>query len=78
MSPVEYINLVRIRMACEYLKTTDDPVADIAHKCGFSVLSTFNRNFKEIMGVPPHVWRKRPENYEQQLLKFAVHLEEGW
>ncbi len=78
MSPVEYINLVRIRMACEYLKNTDDPVADIAHKCGFSVLSTFNRNFKEIMGVPPHVWRKRPENYEQQLLKFAVHLEEGW
>ena len=78
MSPLEYINLVRIRTACEYLKTTDEPVADIAHKCGFSVLSTFNRNFKQIMGVSPNEWRKRPENYEQQILKFAIHSEEGW
>lgn len=78
MSPLEYINLVRIRMACKFLKTTDDSVADIAHKCGFSVLSTFNRNFKEILEVSPNEWRKRPENYEQQLLKFEIHSEEGW
>ncbi len=78
MSPLEYINLARIRVACEYLKATDDPVADIAHKCGFPVLSTFNRNFKQILGVSPHEWRKRPENYEQQILKFEIHSEEGW
>lgn len=78
MSPLEYINLVRIQTACEYLKKTDSPIADIAHKCGFSTLSTFNRNFKQTMGVSPHEWRKRPENYEQQLLKFEIHSEEGW
>lgn len=78
MSPLEYINLVRVRNACEYLKKTDDPVADIAHKCGFSTISTFNRNFKQIMGTAPCEWRKRPENYEQQLLKFEIHSEEGW
>lgn len=78
MSPLEYVNQVRIRMACEYLRTTDEPVADIAHKCGFPVLSTFNRNFREILGVSPIEWRKRHENYEQQILKFEVHTEKGW
>ncbi|MGN1166906.1 MAG: AraC family transcriptional regulator [Lachnospiraceae bacterium] len=78
MSPLEYVNLVRIRSACECLKKTDEPIADIAHKCGFPILSTFNRNFKQIMGVAPHEWRKRPENYEQQLFKFEIHSHEGW
>ena len=78
MSPLEYINLVRIRAACEYLKKTDEPVAMIAAKCGFSVGSTFNRNFRHVMGVTPAEWRKRPENYEQQILKFQIHSEEGW
>lgn len=78
MSPLEYINLVRIQTACEYLKKTDSPISDIAHKCGFSTLSTFNRNFKQAVGMTPHEWRKRPENYEQQLLKFEIHSEEGW
>lgn len=78
MSPLEYINLVRIQAACEYLKKTDEPVAMIAAKCGFSVSSTFNRNFRHVMGVTPAEWRKRPENYEQQILKFQIHSEEGW
>lgn len=78
MSPLEYINLVRVRMACEYLKTTDEQVADIAHKCGFPTLSTFNRNFRKIQGASPNEWRKNPENYEHKLLQFDVHFEEGW
>ena len=78
MSPLEYINHVRIRMACEHLKRTDEPIAEIAVKCGFSTNSTFNRNFKQLLGVTPMEWRKRPENYERQLLKFEIHSEEGW
>ena len=53
MSPLEYINQVRIRMACEHLKRTDEPIAEIAVKCGFSTNSTFNRNFKQLLGVTP-------------------------
>lgn len=78
MSPLEYINTVRINTACELLETTDAPVADIAHKCGFTTNSTFNRNFKQQMGVTPLEWRKRPESYEQQLLRFNIHSEKGW
>ena len=78
MSPLEYINTVRVYTACELLETTEDPVADIAHKCGFTTNSTFNRNFKQLMGVTPLEWLKRPESYEQQLLRFDIHSEEGW
>ena len=31
-----------------------------------------------VTGMTPLEWRKRPENYEQQLLKFDIHSEEGW
>ena len=78
MSPLEYINTVRINTACELLDTTDAPVADVAHKCGFTTNSKFNRNFKQLMGVTPLEWRKRPESYEQQLLRFDIHSEKGW
>lgn len=78
MGPLEYINLVRIQMACDYLKTTDEQVADIAYKCGFPTLSTFNRNFRKIQGLSPNQWRKDPKNYEQQILQFRVQFEEGW
>ncbi len=78
MGPLEYINLVRVQTACDYLKRTDDSIADIANKCGFPTPSTFNRNFKMIIGISPNEWRKRPENFEQQLLKFSIHPEEGW
>lgn len=78
MSPLEYINTIRIQTACELLKTTDKPVSDIVHQCGFTTNSTFNRNFKQIMGMSPIEWRKRPENYEHQLLNFEIHSEEGW
>ena len=78
MGPLEYINKVRIQTACEILKKTDESIADIAYKCGFTTNSTFNRNFRQMMGMSPAEWRKRPENYEQQLLKFDIHSEEGW
>lgn len=78
MSPLEYINLVRIHAACDYLKSTDRSVTEISQLCGFVTLSTFNRNFNRIIGMSPCQWRKRPENYEQQLLKYTIHSEEGW
>lgn len=78
MKPLDYINHVRIQMACDFLKRTDEPIAAIANKCGFTTLSTFNRNFKQVIGVSPSEWRKRPENSEWQLMRYWIHSEEGW
>ena len=78
MTPVEYLNRVRVKMACDSLKTTNDPVGVIAGRVGFSTLSTFNRNFKQIMGKTPQEWRKSPELYERKLLNYDIKIQEGW
>lgn len=58
MTPVEYINRVRVRRACDALERTNKSVSDIAAGTGFGTVSTFNRNFRQIMGVSPQQWRK--------------------
>lgn len=78
MPPVEYINWVRIRAACKELRKTNASVSDIALHCGFTTISTFNRNFRKILGVSPQQWRRAPEHYEQNLLKFDIKTQEGW
>ena len=71
-------NSVRIRTACRELKRTNDTVGDIAVRCGFTTLSTFNRNFHRIMGISPQQWRKDPEHYERELLNYNIKAEKGW
>jgi AraC-like DNA-binding protein len=63
MTPLEYINLVRIKKACELLNKTNRPIYEIADKCGFLIPSTFNRNFKRITGSSPIEWRKFQGKY---------------
>lgn len=78
MTPLEYINLVRVQNACEYLRNTDKSIAEIAQLCGFGAISTFNRNFSKMKGMTPGQWRKQPENYEHQLLRYTIISEDGW
>ena len=78
MTPVEYLNRVRVQMACDSLRKTNDQVGVIAARVGFSTLSTFNRNFKQIMGKTPQEWRRNPEHFERKLLNYDIKTEEGW
>ncbi|NCB93444.1 MAG: AraC family transcriptional regulator [Clostridia bacterium] len=78
MTPVEYINRVRIKNACDELKRTNDSVGAIAVRAGFGTLSTFNRNFHRIVGISPQQWRKDPEHYERKLLEYNIEANEGW
>ncbi len=78
MTPLEYINLVRVQNACEYLRNTDKSIGEIAQLCGFGAISTFNRNFSRMKGMSPGQWRKQPENYEHQLLNYTIISEDGW
>lgn len=77
-SPVEYINWIRIKTACNLLKNTSASISYIATKVGYSTPSTFNRNFRHILKVSPQEWRKRPEHYERGLLNYSVVTHEGW
>lgn len=78
MSPVDYINLVRIQKACDLLKTSNDSMDIIAQKVGFTTTSTFNRNFKKILNTSPYQWKINPDNYEGKLLNYHISALKGW
>lgn len=78
LSPVEYINFVRINAACEDLKRTNDSINAIAMRNGFLSLSTFNRNFQKVMGISPQKWRKNDNHFVRKLLNYEVKVEKGW
>lgn len=78
MTPVDYLNLVRVQMACEYMKKNNHPMENVAEKCGFRTVSTFNRNFKKVVGISPYQWKIHPENYESKLLNCKISAYKGW
>ncbi len=57
---VRYLNLIRISQAAELLLTTDAKISDIALRCGFENIRTFNRVFLEITGFTPSEFIKQP------------------
>lgn len=78
ISPLTYVNRIRVDAANKLLLTTNMPVCDIALKCGFITITTFNRNFKRITGESPSVWRKGSQNSEKMLKDMKIMLYEGW
>jgi AraC-like DNA-binding protein len=78
MSPTDYLNFVRIQMACQMMKKSDEPIEHVAVKCGFTTQSTFNRNFRKYLDTSPYQWKTHPENYESKLRKFNISALRGW
>ena len=78
MSPMDYINLVRVQRACDIMKKTDDSMDIVAQKSGFTTTSTFNRNFKKFLNTSPYQWKINPENYERKLLNYNISALKGW
>lgn len=58
MSFNNYVNNYRISHACHLLKNTDGTILESALESGFGELRSFNRNFKEILGITPAEYRK--------------------
>lgn len=65
MTPVDYLNLVRVQMACEYMRNNDVSMESVAEKCGFQSVSTFNRNFRRVLGESPYQWKLKTEQNER-------------
>lgn len=59
MTPVEYINRLRVEKAMQMLSNTDTNILKIALQCGFGSLSTFYEFFKKQAGLTPKEYRKR-------------------
>ncbi|WP_369693694.1 helix-turn-helix domain-containing protein [Lentibacillus sp. CBA3610] len=58
ISPIEYLNRIRIKEAKTLLETTDYSIADIAEINGFSSLSFFSQAFKRETSFAPSAYRK--------------------
>ncbi|TQS75101.1 helix-turn-helix domain-containing protein [Ornithinibacillus gellani] len=58
ISPIGYLNEVRIREAKNLLETTDYTIAEIATFNGFSSQSFFSQAFKRETGETPSVYRR--------------------
>lgn len=78
MSPMDYVNLVRVQKACELMKKTNDSMDAVAMKCGFATTSTFNRNFKKFLDTSPYQWKINPSTYERKLMNYHITALKGW
>ncbi len=58
-SPQEFLITYRIHKACEYLRSTNMTIGDIASHVGYPNQFHFTRAFKSIMKLPPNEWRKQ-------------------
>ena len=78
MSPMDYLNLVRIQKACMIMNKTDHSMEVVASECGFTTFSTFNRNFKKFLNTSPYQWKKNKDNYVNKLLDYNINALKGW
>lgn len=58
---IDYLNQVRIRNACRYLRSSSKEVADIALLCGFHDPAYFSNVFKKLTGTSPSAYRRNEQ-----------------
>ena len=56
----EFIHSIRINQSRELLVYTDKTITDIAFECGFMSQRSFNRVFREVVGMTPSEYRASP------------------
>ncbi len=59
LTPVTYVNSIRLKMSEALLLNTDRPIIDISSETGFRTLSSLNRLFKRTHGISPRQFRKQ-------------------
>lgn len=64
ISPINYIQQLRIRESKDLLCTTDYPLTQIASMCGFSSPSYFSQRFRTCTGVSPAEFRRQNKEKE--------------
>lgn len=57
LTPLQYLNRVRIEKCCELLSVKDLAITDAAYRTGFNDLANFNRLFKRFTGMTPSSFR---------------------
>lgn len=53
LTPTQYVNRLRLKLAAELLKDTEINIASVAAECGFNNLSHFYAEFNRVYGTSP-------------------------
>ncbi|MCI8488766.1 MAG: AraC family transcriptional regulator [Lachnospiraceae bacterium] len=77
LSPLEYINNIRIQKACRFLLKEDISMHTLAWKVGFSSVSTLERNFGKIVGESPKQWKLKQRS-ETGFVNYNIKALKGW
>ena len=59
VAPKSFIMRLRIRHASGYLLASNDGIAEVAERFGYDDIFLFSRQFRQVMGQSPRVWRTR-------------------
>lgn len=57
ISYTDYVRNVKMDHACYLLRNTNNSILSIASSCGYMTHSSFNRSFKQLIGMTPQEYR---------------------
>lgn len=57
LSPKQLVMRFRLEEGLRLLTTTELPLAEVAHRCGYYDQSAFSRHFRKVVGSPPAAYR---------------------
>ncbi|HNP54271.1 MAG TPA: AraC family transcriptional regulator, partial [Ferruginibacter sp.] len=57
LTPLDYINKERIKLAKQLLSNRRDSITEISYQCGFSDVNYFVRLFRKLEGITPGAYR---------------------
>ncbi len=57
MTLIDYLNQIRTKNACAYLKSSDKSILEISELCGFRSPTYFSNLFKKQVGMSPNKYR---------------------
>ena len=78
ITPGDYINLLRVKKACELLRYTDCSIGDVGIQAGFRTDSAFIRNFRKFVGMTPREWRKQSGKEIDNPMNYNISVLKGW
>jgi transcriptional regulator GlxA family with amidase domain len=77
VSPLEYLNTIRITKACHLLRSTEDSILNISESVGFHSISSFNRYFDRLVSMSPREYRHCATD-DEELQNARIMKFNGW
>lgn len=71
LSVGQFVRKARIDLAARLLRDTDEGIAEISLKCGYSEQSSLTRQFKAAVGCPPGEFRKRLDSQASRVRNWG-------